>query len=54
MFQKKIISIPNQHGICLSLCVVINSGKFKNNANSNADDEITYLLFFDSFKLHCK
>ena len=54
LFQKRIIFIPIQQGIHWSLCVVINPGKIKNNANSNADDEITYMLFFDSYKIHSK
>ena len=53
-FQKRIIRIPIQQGIHWSLCVVINPGKIKNNTNSNPDDERTYMLFFDSLKLHGK
>ena len=52
--QKRIIRIPIQQGIHWSLCVVINPGKIKNNTNSNPDDERTYMLFFDSLKLHGK
>ena len=36
------------------MCVVINPGKIKNNANSNPEDEISYILLLDSLKLHGK
>ena len=54
LFQKRIIFIPIQQGIHWSLCVVINPGKIKNNANSNPEDEISYILLLDSLKLHGK
>ena len=36
------------------MCVVINPGKIKNNANSNPEDVISYILLLDSLKLHGK
>ena len=54
LFKKRIIFIPIQEGIHWSLCVVINPGKIKNNANSNPEDEISYILLLDSLKLHGK
>ena len=47
ILNKKLIFIPIQKGIHWTLCVIINPGKIKNNANSNDDVEITYMLFFD-------
>ena len=54
LFKKRIIFIPIQEGIHWSLCVVINPGTIKNNANSNPEDEISYILLLDSLKLHGK
>lgn len=57
IFQKKFIFIPINESLHWSLCVVVNAGNIRRQligTPPDDEDEIPFLLFFDSLKAHKK